>query len=145
MISLILLLALLSFLQSGRWRDSIVLWNHALDANPRSGLAHGNLGAALLNDGDPRSALPHLLKAAEIDPGDGFAQMNLVRAELAIGDTTGAARSALDLVAAYRRRSDFNADLTAAVLEKFAIAIEQRGDAASAARLRQEASGLRNR
>ena len=128
--------------QAGRWRDSYALWQHAIDVNPRSAIAHGNLGVAILNDGDATAALPHLRKAAEFDPTDAFAHLNLTRAYLTTGDTAAAAQSALDLAGAYRRRSDFDPQLTAAVLEKFAAALEQRGDRASAARLRDAAKRL---
>ena len=83
-----------------------------------------------------------LRKAAEFDPTDAFAHLNLTRAYLTTGDTAAAAQSALDLAGAYRRRSDFDPQLTAAVLEKFAAALEQRGDGASAARLRDAAKRL---
>jgi len=141
----IALLSIISFHQVGYWRDSESLWRHAIDINPRSGLAYGNLGVTLLDRGDAAGALPLLQRAAALDPNDAFAPMNLARAQLAVGDTAGAAQSALELERAYRRRADFNADLTAAVLEHFAAEINQRGDAASAAKLRRESARLRSR
>jgi tetratricopeptide (TPR) repeat protein len=41
------MLAGLSARQAGWWRDDVTLWRHTIDVNPRSFLAHNNLGAAL--------------------------------------------------------------------------------------------------
>ena len=46
-IAVVLVLAVLTFIQAGRWRDSYALWRHAVAVNRDSGLAHGNLGATL--------------------------------------------------------------------------------------------------
>jgi tetratricopeptide (TPR) repeat protein len=140
---LLLLLGILSFIQAGRWNDSYALWRHALAVNPNSGLAYGNLGVAYLNGGNANAALSLLIRATAIDPHDPFAQLNLIRAQLAVGQTGAAADSAERLVAAYRRRSDFDPQLVAAVLDRFAAAIAARGDASSAERLRNEAARLR--
>jgi tetratricopeptide (TPR) repeat protein len=120
------------------------LWRQALAVNSNSGLAHVNLGALYLNDGKVADALPLLTRAAEIDPNDPFAHLNLIRAQLAAGLTAAAAESGEKLVAVYRRRADFDPQLVAAVLDRFAAAIAARGDAASAQRLRDEAARLRN-
>ena len=143
-VAMVLILSVIAFIQAGLWRDSQALWRHALAANRSSGLAHGNLGATLLNDGKVAEALPLLTRAAEIDPHDAFPHLNLIRAHLAAGDTAAAADSAERLVAAYRRRTDFNPELVAAVLDRYAAAIAARGDAASAQRLKDHASRLRN-
>jgi len=140
----VLVLAILTFIQAGLWRDSHALWRQALAVNPNSGLAHVNLGALYLSDGNITEALPLLTRAAQIDPNDPFAHLNLIRAQIAAGQTESAAASAENLVAAYRRRADFDPQLLAAVLDRFAAAIAPRGDAASAKRLRDEAARLRN-
>ena len=140
-----LVLASLAFVQVGYWRDSDVLWQHTLSVNDRSGLANVNLGVSLLNQGNVPEATRLFRKAAEVDRNDPFAHMNLTRALLMSGDTAGAARSASDMATAYARRRDFDPALTAAVLDRFADAIEQRGDHASAAELRDQASRLRSR
>jgi tetratricopeptide (TPR) repeat protein len=139
----VLLLAVLTFIQAGQWRDSRTMWSHALAVNPNSGLANGNLGATLMADGNLAEGLPLLKRAAEIDPNDAFAQLNLIRAYLATGDTRAAAQSGEKLVAAYRRRADFDPQLVAALLDRFAAAIAARGDAASAQQLQNESARLR--
>ena len=142
--AVVLVFAVMAFVQAGRWRDSLALWRHAVAVNPNSGLANGNLGSTLLAGGSLAEGLPLLQKAAAIDPNDAFAQLNLTRGYLAAGDTAAAASSGEKLVAAYRRRSDFDPQLVAAVLDRFAAAIAARGDAASAQRLRDLAVRLRN-
>jgi tetratricopeptide (TPR) repeat protein len=142
-VALVFVLAVTSFVQARRWRDSYALWRHAIDVNPRSGLAHGNLGVAYLADNMPADAIAPLERAAELEPHDPFPHLNLIRAYLATGDTQRAADAAERLVAAYRRRADFNPTLIAAVLDRFADAIAARGDSAAAQRLRDEAARLR--
>ena len=142
-IVVILILGVLTFRQAGRWRDSYALWRHAIAVNPNSGLAHGNLGVTYLADGNATEALALLTRAAQIDPHDPFAQLNLIQAYLATGRTAAAADAGERLVAAYRRRADFNPQLIADVLDRFAAAIAARGDAASAQRLADEAARLR--
>jgi protein O-mannosyl-transferase len=143
-LAVVLVLAVLTFVQAGRWRDSYTLWRQALAVNPDSGLAHVNLGSMYLNDGKVAEALPLLTRAAAIDPHDPFAHLNLIRARIAAGDTAGAADSGEKLIAAYRRRADFDPNLVASVLDRFAAAIAARGDAASAQRLADRAARLRN-
>ena len=139
----VLILAVLTLIQAGHWRDSRALWSHAVAVNPNSGLANGNLGATLLSDGNLAEGLPLLKRAAEIDPYDAFAQLNLTRAYLAAGDTQAAAESGEKLVVAYRRRADFDPQLVADVLDRFAASVAARGDAASAQRLQNESARLR--
>lgn len=143
-VTAVAVLGVLTFIHAGRWRDSYSLWRHAIAVRPASGLAHVNLGVAYLSDGRPHEALPLLVRAAAIDPHDPFAHLNVIRARLAVGDTAGATEAAEDLVAAYRRRADFDPALVAAVLERFADVTAARGDEPSARRLREEAWRLRN-
>jgi tetratricopeptide (TPR) repeat protein len=142
-VGVILVFGVVAFIQAGRWIDSYTLWRHTLRVNPGSGLAYVNLGTLYLNDGKAHEAVPLLTRAAIVDPYDPFAHLNLIRARIATGDTAGAAASAEHLVAAYRRRADFDPQLVAAVLDRFAAAIAARGDADSAQRLRDEAARLR--
>jgi hypothetical protein len=140
---LIAALAVEACVQAGYWRDSKSLWNHAIAVNSRSTMAHINLAASLLAEHQPTAAIPLLDHAAELDPGNSFVWLNLTQACLASGDTQAAARNALLMVQAYRLRPDFNPDLTAAVLEHFALALRHQNDPASAAQLDAEAAALR--
>jgi tetratricopeptide (TPR) repeat protein len=134
--------SIVSFHAAGVWRDSFALWRQVLSVNPTSGLAAGNLGSALLESGDIPGAMAWLHRAREVDPNDVFARMNLSRALLLSGDTAAAAQSEIDMVQIYRQRADFNPQLSAALLEKFAREMSRRGDEASARRLLDEAQRL---
>ena len=143
-VAVVVILGVLTFIQAGRWRDSQTLWRHALNVNRDSGLAHVNLGVIHLRDGRAADALPLLIRAAAIDPHDPFAQLNLIGAYLATGQTAAAADACDGLVAAYRRRADFNPPLVAAVLDRFGATIAARGDATSAQRVADLAARVRN-
>jgi tetratricopeptide (TPR) repeat protein len=64
----ICLLALLTWVQTGYWKDSIILFEHVLTLNPNNEPAHGDLGAALLDEGDTKRALFHLKEALRLNP-----------------------------------------------------------------------------
>lgn len=61
-------LVTLTWFQSHIYTDVETLWLATLDRNPKSWLAHSNLGAHLLAAGDLDEALDHLQKAEAIDP-----------------------------------------------------------------------------
>ena len=56
------LLALRTMLQTRHWRDDEALWTHNLHVNPRSFLAHTNLGAHLDRAGDAANATGRMLR-----------------------------------------------------------------------------------
>ena len=51
--------------QLGFWRDSVTLYEHALTLNERNPTVHGNLGAVLIERGEPERAKPHLQACIE--------------------------------------------------------------------------------
>ena len=71
--------------QAGTWRDSETLWRQALAVTERNGIAHGNLGAALLEAGRTEEAMAHLREALEIAPTHEEAHTNLANALVATG------------------------------------------------------------
>jgi Tfp pilus assembly protein PilF len=112
--------ACLAFLQVGYWRDSVTLFRHALAVTDDNAFARSALGSALLERGQYDEAIVHLLKAAELDPGD--AQVHFLlgsglqgalsldeavaeyRKSLAINDHDGAAHNNLGLILFRERR-----------------------------------------
>ena len=58
-----------TFFQLGYWRNSIILFEHAINVTDNNYLAHNNLGAALLEKGKPDEAALHLKEALRIEPG----------------------------------------------------------------------------
>jgi len=70
-------LAALSWRQIGFWRSSVALFERAVAVTKANGIAHGNLGAALANEGRIDEALVHDQEAARIRPDFATARLNL--------------------------------------------------------------------
>ena len=78
-----------SWVQLQHWRNSTVLFEHALQVTHRNYLAHNNLGAALFNQGKIEEAINHYYQAVQIRPdyerayfnlGNGFAELGNIDA-----------------------------------------------------------------
>jgi protein O-mannosyl-transferase len=87
------LLAVLSYVQTGYWKDSRALFTHALKVTSNNYVAYGNLGAALNGLGQWKDAVDSLTRAIAIKPdyaeaynNRGSAYGNLNQPELAIDD-----------------------------------------------------------
>lgn len=65
-----ILLSLLSVKQLKTWENNYSLYTHAIAVTENNYVAHGNLGAVLLNSGKTDEAIYHLNKALEIKPQD---------------------------------------------------------------------------
>ncbi len=63
---LLALLGVLTFRQAMTWKDSLTLFNHALEVNPRSWMAQVNLASALNRSQRPEEAEAHALAALTI-------------------------------------------------------------------------------
>jgi tetratricopeptide (TPR) repeat protein len=99
---LLLLLAILTWRQSGTYRDAETLWRATFERNPESWLAHNNLGHALFNRGHTEEAIVQYHEALRILPEE-EAHNNLGNALLQQGDTAGA-------IAQYRAAIEINPD-----------------------------------
>ena len=51
-IGIVVILAVVTIVQTGYWRDDRSLFSHAIQINPRSAMGHLNLGVAALHEGD---------------------------------------------------------------------------------------------
>ncbi|HMH53501.1 MAG TPA: tetratricopeptide repeat protein [Candidatus Acidoferrum sp.] len=69
-------LAILTWHQVHIWRTSETLWAHAVTIDPRSSIAHINLGTALLDRGKPAAAIEHFQQAVNIRPDYAEAHYN---------------------------------------------------------------------
>ena len=79
----VIVLAVLTFLtgqQCGYWKDSISLFNHALEATKDNYMAHTNLGIALAAEGKIDEAVSHYRAALQINPNDDTTHYNLANA-----------------------------------------------------------------
>lgn len=83
-IALALLLAQ-SWLQAMTWQNNISFWNHTLQVNPRSWLAHNNLGAVYQMLGKPEDAIPHYQAGLRLKPEDADTLVNLGLALVSVG------------------------------------------------------------
>ena len=74
--ALLVILAGLSWAQSGRYRDSLTLYQAILEKNPTCWLAHNNLATTLTESGRMGEAIPHLEKALALRPDYALAENN---------------------------------------------------------------------
>ncbi|HEY6839391.1 MAG TPA: tetratricopeptide repeat protein, partial [Geobacteraceae bacterium] len=86
--AIVAVLGILTFQQVGYWRNTITLFEHALEVSGESALAYCALGGAYLTAGDHEKGLALLAKESELKP-DGFsydlamAQLHFDRQEFA--------------------------------------------------------------
>ena len=66
----LLLMGLGSLVQVTYWRSSVALFDHALAVNPRSWMAHTNLGGILASNGRREEAIAEYKKAMRLRPND---------------------------------------------------------------------------
>ena len=110
-ITCIILLAVLTWQQCGYWKNSVTLYNHALQATKDNYLAHNNLGVTLVAEGKTEKAIYHYNKAILIKPdyveaytNRGNAYFRLGQNQRAIEDYNEAIRLKADYVEAYTNR-----------------------------------------
>ncbi|MCE5240035.1 tetratricopeptide repeat protein [bacterium] len=92
---LLALLAAQSGLQTMTWQTNDTFWRHTLEVNPRSYLAHNNLGAVYLLAGRLPLAAREFRAAIELQPTDADALVNLGMVLLRMGQPQEA-RDALE-------------------------------------------------
>ncbi len=75
--ALLLITGGLAWMQTGTWRDSVRLFQHAAAHTAGNWVAHNNLGSALARRGQPEAALVHYQTALQISPAYADARYNL--------------------------------------------------------------------
>lgn len=83
--AVIVLYAVLGFRQVGYWRDGVTLFRHAFNVTADNPTTRRGLGSALFRKERFGEALPHLERAARLDPNDAHAHYSLGRALEAVG------------------------------------------------------------
>jgi Tfp pilus assembly protein PilF len=73
----LLALSLISYRQIRYWHDSLTVWSHAIDVTPHNYLAENNMGQALVQLRRFDEAYAFFVKAANDDPNDPFARLNI--------------------------------------------------------------------
>jgi hypothetical protein len=86
----LVVLGVLTYRQTGVWRDSRTLWEHALQLDPRSWVAYTNRGVTRDGAGDHDGALADWSAAIAIHPGYALAWYDRGSARRARGDLDGA-------------------------------------------------------
>lgn len=133
-------LALLTWQQSGLYRDGVTLFRATIARNPDSWFAHNNLGLALLEAGRPHDALPAFTRALELAPDQPAIHYNLARVLRADGRLDDAI---VHYQQALRQKvlDSYNAELAAALvearrlpeaIEHFQLAVQLQPDSAEA-------------
>ncbi len=80
-------LSISSWYQTATWRDSLALWNHALESGQgQSVFAQVALGEALDQKGRRIEALEHYITAVELGPNNAFARASLVLSLTRLGN-----------------------------------------------------------
>ena len=69
-------LAILTFQQTGIWKDSFTLWNHTVKVDPDNSLAYFNRGDALMSRGDFPGALRDYTRVTELSPESHWGHYN---------------------------------------------------------------------
>jgi Flp pilus assembly protein TadD len=81
----LIVLAVLSFNQSGYWSDNAAFLQHTIDVNPDVAFAHNNVGSILLKEKRPNEAIEHFNRALELEPRNAMAENNLGLALVQLG------------------------------------------------------------
>jgi len=83
--SLIITLMVSSWFQVRHWKNSITLFQHAVEATSKNFLAYEKLGVALTARGKPAAAIMHFKEALRIKPDNEGVHLNLANALLSKG------------------------------------------------------------
>jgi Tfp pilus assembly protein PilF len=70
-------LAVVTYRQTSYWRSSADVWMHSLAVTPRNYVAEENLGVALVQLNRTEEAYPYFLRAAQDQPNDPDARLNI--------------------------------------------------------------------
>ncbi|MDO8648731.1 MAG: tetratricopeptide repeat protein [Candidatus Peregrinibacteria bacterium] len=97
---LILTCASLTYAQGFTWKDSIALYENALEHYPESGMAANNLATVLAKMGRTQEAIAMYERAIAVDPRRMEPKINLARIELESGNVDRAIRDLTDVTAA---------------------------------------------
>jgi Tfp pilus assembly protein PilF len=109
-------LGVLTWRQTGVWRDNWTLWAHAVDAAPECALCRTNLGVELLARGGPAEALTQFRMALAVRPESARAHGNIGRALAALGRHAEAVPHYEIMLARYPRQVDVRTHLATTLL-----------------------------
>jgi protein O-mannosyl-transferase len=76
-ICVIVALSVVTYRQIGYWRDSLNVWTHALEVTQNNFVAEDDVGVALVQLNRVDEAYPFFVQAAQIQPNDPVARLNI--------------------------------------------------------------------
>jgi tetratricopeptide (TPR) repeat protein len=117
-IAFLTVLAVLTWHQCGYWKNSVTLFNHALQVTKNNYITHNNLASVLLGEGKVEEAIEHYneairIKSDEAYPyfGRGLAYFRLGQQQRAIEDYNEAILLKPDFIEAYKSRGEVYAKI----------------------------------
>ena len=117
-IAVLIILAVLTWQQCGYWKNSIELFNHALQVTKNNNYAHESIGSVLLDEGKNEAAIEHYNEAIRIKSDDAYTHFNrglaffrLGQPQRAIEDYNEAILLKPDFIDAYNNRGTSYAKL----------------------------------
>jgi tetratricopeptide (TPR) repeat protein len=117
-IAFLTVLAVLTWHQCGYWKNSITLFNHALQVTKNNYITYNNLASVLLGEGKVEEAIEHYneairIKSDEAYPyfGRGLAYFRLGQQQRAIEDYNKAILLKPDFIEAYKSRGEVYAKI----------------------------------
>jgi tetratricopeptide (TPR) repeat protein len=125
-IACLVIMAVLTWQQCGYWKNSIELWNHALQVTKDNYIAHNSLGVALIDEGKIEEAIDHYNKAIHMNHNyiiaynnRGLSHLKLGLYQKALDDFNEAMRLKPDFADPYNNRG-----FAYAKLAQYQLAIE---------------------
>jgi tetratricopeptide (TPR) repeat protein len=125
-IACLAIMAFLTWRQCGYWKNSIELWNHALQVTKDNYIAHNSLGVALIDEGKIEEAIDHYNKAIHMNHNyiiaynnRGLSHLKLGLYQKALDDFNEAMRLKPDFADPYNNRG-----FAYAKLAQYQLAIE---------------------
>jgi protein O-mannosyl-transferase len=76
-ICVLVALSVATYRQIGHWRDSLSVWTHALNVTQHNFVAEDNMGVALVQLNRVEEAYPFFVRAAQDQPNDPVARLNI--------------------------------------------------------------------
>jgi cytochrome c-type biogenesis protein CcmH/NrfG len=135
----VILLATLSFITAGFWRNTQTLFTHTLDINPRSFLAYTNRAVDHIHREEFDAAYDDLRRAVEINPNYAFAHLDLAELLLKRNDTAGALAEFREVLRVYSTQRNFDPKLASSSARVIATLLAQRGEYTQASQILQDA------
>jgi hypothetical protein len=117
-IAVLIILAVLTWQQCGYWKNSVELFNHALQVTKNNNYAHESIGSVLLDEGKNEAAIEHYNEALRVKSDNAYTHFNrglaffrLGQPQRAIEDYNEAILLKPDFTDAYNNRGNSYAKL----------------------------------